>query len=97
VAQIVRQRRSLGKLRHKTVVQERLLEKQIVRDRAGNLRRFDAVSQARSIEVRLSYAKDLRFPLKPPERGAVQNAIPVSLGRMPMVFRGNRILVISPL
>ena len=91
----MRQCGGLSQFRNKAVMQQRLFEKQIVGDRAGDLRRFDAVSQSRSIEIRLTDAENLRLSLQPPECRAMQNAVPVSLGRMPVIFGRHRVFEIS--
>jgi hypothetical protein len=68
-----------------------------MRDRTGNLRDFDAVCQPCTVEVRLPDAENLRFPLKPSERCAMQDAVSISFRRMPMVLGRNRILSVSSL
>jgi len=55
------------------------------------------VRQPRSIEIRLADAKNLRFSLQPTKSRTVQNAIPVSLGCMPMIFGRRRLFEISTL
>ena len=83
--------------RSQAVMQQGLLDEQIVRDCAGNLRDFDAVCQPCAIEIRLADAEDLRFPLEPPECRAVQNPVPVSFSRMTMVLGGSWNFLISTL
>jgi hypothetical protein len=97
VAEIMGEGGRFRKLRDQAVIEQRLFDKQIVRDCAGNLGDLDAVRQSRAIKICLPDAEDLRLPLQPSERRAVQDSVPVSFGRMTMVLAGRLALRVSTL
>ena len=72
VAEIVRQRQGLGEV---------LVQPQRARDRAGDLRDFEAVRQPGAVMVALMRDEDLRLVHQPPERGRMENAVAVALKR----------------
>jgi hypothetical protein len=97
MAQIVSKRSSLGELRGKAAPKQRLIDQQIVSDCPGDLRSFDTVGQARTIEIRLADAENLRFSLQPAKRSAMQDSVAISLCRVSMILGGSRIFVVSTL
>src|SRR5262249_4618532 len=72
VAEIVREREGLGEV---------LAEPQRARNRARDLRDFEAVRQARPIMVALVIDKDLRLVLEAPEGARMDDAVAVALER----------------
>ena len=55
------------------------------------------MGQARAIEIGLADAENLSFTLEPAKRGAVQYAVSIVLGRVPVVFAGRRRFRVLPL
>lgn len=94
MTQIVGESGGLGQLRDQASVKQRMLHYEVMGDRPGNLRSFDAVRQPRAIKIRLPDAENLRLPLQPPKSSTVQDAVPIPLSRVPMIFgRGRRFFV----
>jgi len=55
------------------------------------------MGQTRSIKIRLPDSEDLCLALEPAKSGAMQDAVPVSLRRMPMILGRGRALLVSTL
>jgi hypothetical protein len=97
MSQIVGQSRSFRQFRREAMFEQRLLNEQIVGDCTGNLRRLNAVGKTRAIEIGLANTENLGFPLQPAKRSTMQDTIPVSFRRMPVILRGGRHIFVSPL
>jgi len=63
-----------------------LFHKQVIGDCTRNLRNFNAVRQARAIEVRLPDPEYLSFPLQSAEGGTVKNTVPIPFRSMTVIF-----------
>jgi len=72
VAEIVRQCQCLGQI---------LVEPERAGNRAGNLRHFEAVGQARAIVIALVINENLRLVLEPAECGRMDYAVAIALER----------------
>jgi hypothetical protein len=97
VPKVVRQGDRLRQLGRQARRKALFLCQHIVRNASGDLGRFDAVSQARAIKIGLADAEDLRLSLQAAERRAVQDAVPVALGRMTVVAWSRRRLGMTSL
>ena len=97
MAEIVGERRSLRQLGCQAALEQRLLDQKVLGDRPGYLRNFYAVSQSRTIKIRLPDSKNLGFPLESAKSSAMQNTVPIPFGGMAMIFGRSRILLVSPL
>src|SRR6185437_5944193 len=72
MAEIVREGERLGEV---------LVETEHPRDRARDLRDFEAVGQPGAVMIALVVDKDLRLVLQPAKRGRMDDAVAVSLKR----------------
>src|SRR5690349_1479407 len=70
MTKIVRQRDGLDQI---------LIELQIACDRTADLRHFQAVRQARAEQIAFTIDENLGLVLEPPERGGMNDAVPVAL------------------
>jgi hypothetical protein len=55
------------------------------------------VGQARAVEIGLAYTENLSLALEPAKRRAVQYAVSIVLGCVPVVFAGRRRFRVLPL
>ena len=97
VPKVVRQGDGFSQLRREASMQQRLLNEQVVGNGPGDLGHFDAVGQAGPIKIRLADPENLGLSLEPAECRTVQDSIPISFGRMPVIPWGSRAFGITPL
>jgi hypothetical protein len=95
--QIMGERRRFSQFRRQAMIQKRLFDKQIVGDRARNLRHLDAVRQPRAVKISLSYSENLSLPLQSSECSAVKNTIPIPLCGVAVILGGHRTFRVSTL